>query len=322
MSLSRTINMLALCVTLVVVGCGHVNTEPAPQPAPAVTKAAVSPTKPPIRVLTWNLEHFVDPFDNPYIENQFDNVPQVKSQPALQNLAQALRILDADVIGFEEVEGDTAVKFFIDSYIPDNTYKYYACLPSREWHQNVVIASRFPIGAITSFREVEIYNDLTKTSRNNINSRLTAAEINVSNDYAFLMLCLHLKAGSTPEDAVWRQEQIRVVKNFLDKQASMNPDENVVVVGDMNMVPNDPEFTLLETLGNVKLASPFQKLGFPLTHASDSPTRSIDHIFLNDAMAREYVPDSASIPLPLSMDRMSSIADHLPALISIYPEDL
>ena len=106
--------------------------------------AATSPA--PIKLMAWNLEHFVDPFDDPYIQSQKEDDPEPKSDATLRLLTEALKRVNPDVLVVSEVESDRALKLYLDSYIPKNEYAYYACAPAKEWYQNVVIASKLPIG--------------------------------------------------------------------------------------------------------------------------------------------------------------------------------
>lgn len=265
------------------------------------------------RVVAWNLEHFVDPYDNPYIDSGQENQGQVKSEAVLEQMALALQQMDADVVALQEVEDDRAVKLFIDTYLPDAGYKYYATLPSITWYQNVVIASRFPIGAITSLREVEMYNEVLGRRENKYNSRLLGAEIMVNDNYTFTMWNVHLKAGGDPEDPVWRTEQIRLLGRYLDE------DDNTVILGDFNLVPESPEYQLLR--GDLELQDPAEVYDFPPTHPSDNPRRRIDHILVNDEMAPEYVEGSLSVGGGVPYKDLARISDHLPVMAAFVAEE-
>ncbi|MEO8377449.1 MAG: endonuclease/exonuclease/phosphatase family protein [Candidatus Sumerlaeota bacterium] len=279
----------------------------------------IQPT--PIKLMAWNLEHFVDPFDDPYIQAQKEDDPEPKPDAVLRLLAEALMRTDPDVLVVSEVEGDRAMKLYLDSYLPGNKYQYYACVPAKEWYQNVVVASKFPIGEITSFREMEIYNEASKQSRNDVNSRLMAVEIKPSESYNFTVYALHLKAGGDPEDYLWRERQADLLKTDMDQRMKDHPKANIIVMGDLNYSPTDPEYPYFMSNGETKLLDVFEKDGFPPTHPSTGPRRDIDHIFLNDNMMNEVVPGSEAVAQPLCMDEMASITDHLPVVVSITPND-
>ena len=281
--------------------------------------AATSPA--PIKLMAWNLEHFVDPFDDPYIQSQKEDDPEPKSDATLRLLTEALKRVNPDVLVVSEVESDRALKLYLDSYIPKNEYTYYACAPAKEWYQNVVIASKLPIGEFVSFREMEIYNEMSKQSRNDVNSRLMAIDIKANENYNFTLYAVHLKAGAAEEDYLWRERQTDLLKADMDQRMKENPNTNIIVMGDLNYTPKDKEYPYFMESGATKLLDAFEKQGYPATHPSTGPRRDIDHIFLNAGMMKEVVPDSATVALPLAMDELSAITDHLPVVISIIPSD-
>lgn len=308
---SRLLGTLLLAATLTASGCTLFGGSRPLKSVPEGTE--------PFKVLCWNLEHFVDPFDDPYVKNDREDQPRVKSAATLTLLARAIVQADADVMAFQEAEGDRAVKGFLDAYVPEHGYKYFACVPATDWYQNVVVASRFPLGEITSLREVEIVNESTGEKRNNINNRLMTVEVRPSEDYSFLLAVVHLKAGGEENDRIWRSEQIEILKELLEDRVEADSDLNILLVGDMNHIPTQTEFLEMTTVSEPVLASVFAEVGYPPTHPSDKPTRHIDMILTNPAMQREYVPNSAVVALPLSQSQLSAISDHLPVMASFYP---
>ncbi len=312
--LSLRIAFSLALIALLFNGCAHDG-----RPTLATSKA--TPDTETFKVLAWNLEHFTDPFDDPYIDNSREDAGAGKSDRELALLARALEQIDADVLALQEVESDRAVKFFLDSYLPDHDYQFFACVPSTNWYQNVVVASRFPIGRIISLREVMMYNEVLDESRNRYNNRLMFAEIQPSEDYEFLLGCFHLKAGGDPEDPVWREQQIALVKDTLAEITAGHPAANVALAGDLNLVPSSGEYESLVS-PPLPFVDPLAGQGTSFTHPSTGPGRRIDYIVFNPAMAPEYVPASAGSAMPLSLDELARISDHLPVVTSFYAEDL
>jgi endonuclease/exonuclease/phosphatase family metal-dependent hydrolase len=278
----------------------------------AAPKAVAAGEPKQVRIVSWNLEHFVDPYDDPYVDNEREDGSALKPAEQLADLAEAIRLIDADVLALQEVESDRAVKLFLDSHVQGHTYKYYACVPATEWYQNVVIASSLPIGTIFSLREREM-TSTTGSTRSDINNRLAGAEILGPGDSRFLLANVHLKAGGGADNQEWRTLQVGLVKEFFAQQDLTAAGLPMLLVGDLNMAPANPEFATLAA-EPVPLTSPFAEWNFPPTHPSEAPTRSIDHIFMNDDMAAFYVPDSAAVALPITADRLSKISDHLPVV--------
>lgn len=287
-----------------------------------LTSGAVAAEPRTVKLLSWNLEHFVDPFDSPYIDNDNDNTPLVKSDATLQKLALAIKTIDADVMAFQEVESDTALLLFLNSYLPDHGYKYTACVPSKEWHQNVAILSRLPMGQVISLREFEQTNPVSNETMSRFNARLLAAEIIVSPQYSFTVMTAHLKAGTDAKDPAWRVLQAEAVHQFIDRESRGFPDLNFALLGDMNTTPTDPEYdAILGKKTATALVDPFAEFNYPATHPARAPRRHIDSIFLNKGMVRELVPESAAVARPLPQAEMAAIADHLPIVASFVVED-
>lgn len=276
-----------------------------------------------IKILAWNLEHFVDPYDSPYIQNpEFeDEGGPNKTMEDREHLAEALRIIDADVMVFEEVEDDRTMKLFLDSFLPGHDYKFYACVPSLEWYQNVAIVSKFPIEDISSLRETEMYNPVLKRTENKYNSRLLFADIRTPDGYAFTVGALHLKSGGDPEDPEWRKLQIELVHKHLEKTTTGIANPNIVVLGDMNFQPNSSNYTEMTTSKEDPLIDLFAEEGNPPTHPSGRPSSQIDHIFMSPGMAKELVPGSVAVAQPLPRKLMPGISDHLPVVVTVVAKD-
>ena len=62
------------------------------------------------KVLSWNVEHFVDDFDNPYINNRREDNPPTNMLERRARLAEVLKLADADIIVFQEFESSTYAK--------------------------------------------------------------------------------------------------------------------------------------------------------------------------------------------------------------------
>lgn len=270
------------------------------------------------KVLAWNLEHFVDPFNDPYIDATAEDRASTKKDEVMMRLIEVLKEENADIMVFTEVESDRAIKLMLDTFWENSGHRYFASVPSLEWYQNVVITSRYPIGAITSFREKEMYNPVLGTWENKYNSRLLMAEVQIDSNYKTLVTALHLKAGSDPEDPVWRKEQIRMIDEHFARESTFDPDVNVVVTGDMNFEPDTDEYQMMLDGGGFTLEDPFAPLGHPATHPSHSPSRQIDHVFVSKSMMPEYVEGSARV---LNGEMYDTISDHLPVVAEFYAEN-
>lgn len=271
-----------------------------------------------IRVVTWNAEHFVDPYDDPYIDNDRENAPDAAMEERRRLFAEAVRALDADVVVLQEFESAAYLEALAEERFPELGYRFFAGTESPTWYQNVVLMSRLPLGVVRSYVNVTTPVEGTTddegrpAAQSLTNNRMWLVDVLARPDYTFSLAGLHLKAGRGPRNAGWRMGQIRFLHTEFARLLQQDPDANLLVVGDINATPDTDEFQLLlNTRGTVPLVNPFAGAPAP-THPAEAPTRQIDHLLVNANMLPELVPGSARVALPLPVDQMARTSDHLP----------
>ena len=99
------------------------------------------------RVMTWNLNHFVDQYDNPYIRNEWDDRHERMTPERLDLFVRAIKGVNADVVVFEELESSAFLQTLARERFPEMGYKHFGAAEEFTWHQNVVVMSRFPLGS-------------------------------------------------------------------------------------------------------------------------------------------------------------------------------
>lgn len=158
------------------------------------------PDAPSVSILSWNIEHFVDRFDDPYVRNRIENEAKF-SDEKLALFASVVKKADADVLVFQEVENQNIVKHVADSLFPELGYRFFASNKSSDWYQNVVIASRLPLGPVTGFGTVHspVYQQADSSgnpiTQSQINTRIVSVCVQANADYSFQLTGVHLKAG-------------------------------------------------------------------------------------------------------------------------------
>lgn len=274
-------------------------------------------------VLSWNVEHFVDAYDDPYIDHPREDEPSPETTRKVEYLTAALRQANADVVVLQEFESSKYLQKLAAEQLAGMGYAFFASAPSDTWYMNVVVMSKYPLGILYAYGNVttpvvDYTNEegLSET-QNNLNTRMWSLEVFPAEDYAFVLTGLHLKAGRSERDRAMRLGQIDFLKYQFERFLSLNPAQNLLVVGDLNSVPGSAEITSL--LGNP--ANPWA-LYDPLpadllTHPSDAPSRRLDHVLFNANMRNEYRPGSARVPDVLDAERRRGLSDHLP-LISTF----
>lgn len=303
---------------------------------------------PPLRVLTWNVQHFVDEHDSPYIDNEWDNERRDMSARREDFFVRAIQAINADVVVLQEVESAAQIQRLARERFPEMKYDTILAVDNDTWHQNVVLMSRVPIGAMTAYSGVwtpivgHPEQDGWPPIQRLTNNRIWAAEIWVNEEYWFLLAGAHLKAGGGERNAAWRLGQARYLRGQLARMLAAEPDMNVLVAGDLNAEPHYPEMQYLMT-GALESPDPLVRAAWaPLpsedealvrlidtlegctdcaTHPSRGPRRRIDHLLPNPGMARELVAGSMKVVRPLSDTEMAEASDHLPVVAEFTPHE-
>lgn len=305
--------LLALPLALVLAACQATHPRP-PLPADAPT----------FRVATWNMQHWVDALDDPRMEHDQDE-EHVKSEAQLDAIEQLLREIDADVIAFQEVEGIGVLRDFAEERLEDMGYVHFAAAPDFQWHQNVAVMSRVPLGPMTSMglTATEFLGIEGEEPTNFINDRLLAIEVRPDEGYEFLMTVVHLKAGGGDRNAAWRRGQIAFLHGWLEQQAALDPDLNVCVLGDFNAEPDASEMEgWWADAPCPAVARPLLSGGnAPSTHPAWEPRRTIDNILLNGAMRAELLPATVEVYEVGPFDGGYRASDHMPVAASFVARD-
>ncbi|MEL7169893.1 MAG: endonuclease/exonuclease/phosphatase family protein [Bacteroidota bacterium] len=348
---------LPLLAVLVLVGCGGsdlLTPSDALRSAQALPSDYAYPAHDTVRVATYNVENFVDAFDNPYIDNDRENAPDLDALAEKGRLfAEAIRALDADVLSIQEIESEQQLKLLADALFPEMGYRFFASTESPNWYQNVVVMSRLPLGPLTSFSDVwtpiegQTNDDGTPATTSLVNHRLFAVEVRARPDYTFTLIAAHLKAGRGERNEGWRLGQINLLRSYL---ATLPPETNVLLAGDLNLlagsleyrcltsgitpdfVENNPELVeeqpLLATCPNSgpSLADRTRRRGVPEfspedhTHPSEDPERRLDYLLVS-WMELEMVPGSMRTARPLPHADLARLSDHLPVVADFIARD-
>ncbi|MDN5214836.1 endonuclease/exonuclease/phosphatase family protein [Fulvivirgaceae bacterium BMA12] len=278
------------------------------------------PKTPTFKVLSWNVEHFVDSHDDPYIDNERENNPPENMSLRLELLVKALKIANADVVILQEFEGAKFLRQIARDSLDGMNYLFFADNPSHNWYMNVIVMSRFPMGLAYGYGNATtplpdyVAEDGTKETQNHINTRMLSINVYPSENYSFLLTGVHLKAGRGERNIAMRKGQINLLQKVFNRLLYQTPEKNMIIAGDLNATPDSEEIHLL--VNNDDLLKPFIDPLAPsiLTHPSDSPSRRLDYILVNDNMRAEMINNSIEVKSFFSSDSMRIISDHLPVV--------
>ncbi|TQS29933.1 endonuclease/exonuclease/phosphatase family protein [Microbispora sp. KK1-11] len=106
--------------------------------------------------------------------------------------------------------------------------------------------------------------------------------------------------GQAPEVAAIAR---RLAANALPPGTGVAGPRPVIVAGDLNTTPSDPQMRVLEAAG---LSDPLRALGDPPTSPADAPVRRIDHVLISDGLTA-VAADAPRVPF----------SDHLPLVVRL-----
>ena len=270
------------------------------------------------KILSWNVEHFVDQYDDPYIANDRENSPPDNMGLRLNLFIKALRKADADIVVLQEFESGKFLKQIALDSLSEQGYKYFADAPSHNWYMNVVIMSKFPMGIMYSYGNVNtpLPGYLSETglseSQNQLNTRMWSMEIFPSENYEILLTGAHLKAGRSDRDVAMRKGQLNFLVSQFNRMLIENPNKNIVVVGDFNATPDSDEISILTD--NDRLINSFIDPIDPSIHSHPANALKwrLDYMLVNKNMLAETFENMVKVDNFFQADTMRIISDHLP----------
>jgi endonuclease/exonuclease/phosphatase family metal-dependent hydrolase len=302
-----------------------------PAAATALPEGFSYPAGDSLRVATWNAQHFVDSYDNPYIDAGREDGPPDSIRARRERFAKAVRRLDADVLVLQEFESAAYAERFAEERLPEMGYEFFAATESRGWYMNVVLMSRVPLGVVESYAGVttpipgQTTDEGEPAAQAFTNNRLWTADVLARPGYTFTLAGLHLKAGPDERDAAWRTGQIRFLRSQLTDLMQARPGANVLVAGDFNSLPNSPELELL--LNGKRNSSNALQLINPLagretlTHPAGDLERQLDYLLVNEAMQPELADGSVRVAAPLAPGAQAATSDHLPVTATVVARE-
>lgn len=275
------------------------------------------PKKDTLSILTWNVEHFVDEHDNPYINNNREDKPR-EVEKRIGLLADMLKKINADVVALEEFESRALAMKIVKEKLSNLGYRFFGGTESPDWYMNVVIMSKLPMGVVYSYGNiytpvVGIKDSLNRTeTQSNINTRIISTEIRVNEKFSFILTGVHLKAGRAVRDSAMRIGQIQLLQAQSRRFLAEDKNTSLLIVGDFNATPESGEFQFL--LKGDKKATFIDPLAGTnvFSHPSEKPRWRIDHIITNKNMQKYLIPNGVKVAENLDIKALQQISDHLP----------
>jgi len=297
-----------------------------------------------IRVASYNMLNYFDQQDDPSLQGEYDDFgdnPGPTSYERCEELAKAIRAIDADIIALEEIESKEAIEWFRDRFLGDMGYAYVAS-EDVGYYRGVEqgVLSRFPIREVRTWPEA----DLSRVNRTGGGwAEVPAGETDVRfqrsplfvtiegpNGYELSLFAVHHKAGR----ARWLREAEAIqIMNLVGQLSMQDPDRNIIVTGDFNAQPWDRSMQVYFRGGMVDAMT---LRGANLNHDDASPLRKthtsgrlIDFMLLNKSALDELVEGSGFVlgtsaedydwrndPIPAGY-----ASDHYPIVVDLVPRE-
>jgi endonuclease/exonuclease/phosphatase family metal-dependent hydrolase len=304
----------------------------------------IPPAKPQdtIRLATYNVENLFDDIDDPDLFGRSEDIDDTKPEAHLQALADAIHLLDADILALQEIESNLVITDFRDTYLADLGYEHLASIDAGDERGiEQAVLSRYPITETTNWRQLDLggtHPDKWGRSDNwhagepirfhRSPLRVTVqvpAQTPGSPAYDLTLYVVHAKSGGPGE--YWRLAEARGLVNILMQDAKDHPDQNTVILGDFNANLTAESLSAFTDAGFADaFASTVTPGNQPATHSSG---RRIDYILINQNLASEVLPHAGFIlgtpTLPEGVDYRDPwrpegyASDHLPVAVEITP---
>lgn len=246
-------------------------------------------------VCTFNVLNLFDDVDDPYTN---DEGTRAKPREELENLALALRRVNADVVALQEVENRGYLERFVKLFLDDMGYEHIVHFEGNDLRGiDVAVLSRAPIGEVTSRRHLQFEgpDGVTRSFQRDVPAITVVPSVGTPLE----IWPVHLKSKS---DSVETSEPIRLaeaaeLRRLLDEKFTADPAARIVLLGDFNDTRESQSMATIFGTGETKMWAP------EATETEDSISDPafpngrppIDFITLSPAVKSVYVEDSCQI---------------------------
>ena len=301
-----------------------------------------------IRVASYNLLNLFDDRDDPALSGEAEDLDDAKPHEQKLAAAKAIRALNADVIGLQEIESYDALSEFVHEYLDGMGYEHVVSIDvGQERGIEQAVISRFPITEAMVWPHMPlggVHPDLYGNKPNELAGqpvlcRRSPLRVTVEvpagtsgagdNPYRLTLFVVHHKSGKYND--YWRNRESARFVQMIQQLEESEPGRNIVVLGDFNALNTD------WSVSNYRDAGMYDVFGNDRTPDASQTThesgRCIDFIMINSALHREVKPESAFVlGVPVRSAEAAErwweteapegyASDHMPLAVDIYPQD-
>jgi endonuclease/exonuclease/phosphatase family metal-dependent hydrolase len=272
-----------------------------------------------LRLATFNVENYLD---------APSGTRRAKSPAAQAKVRESILALQPDVIALEEM-GSTNALLDLQSNLSTAglDLPYWDEVTGYDTNIHVAVLSRF---AIVARRPHTNENFLLEGRRLIVSRGFEEVDIQVNPHFAFTLIAAHLKSrrpSVIADEGEWRYEEAAALRRVIDARLARDPAANVVVLGDLNDLPDSKPVRAILGRGQDRLfdTRPAERngdddSGSDLTHpsrrivwthyyAKEDVFSRIDYILLGAGMRRHWLKEQTYI---LSLPNWGLASDHRP----------
>jgi endonuclease/exonuclease/phosphatase family metal-dependent hydrolase len=279
------------------------------------------------RIATYNLEGYLD---------QPTETRPVKSSEAKAKIRESIRKMKPDVIALQEIGSTNALLELRGSLRAEGLdFPYWEHVGGADTNIHVAVLSRFPFSAVHPHTNE---NFLLSGRRFRVSRGFAEVEVQVNSNYSFTLLTAHLKskrAVATADEAEMRLEEAKLLRAKIDARLASNPNQNLVVLGDLNDTKDSPSTKAVIGRGRHKLIDTrpaeqdegsaivpggHEPRNITWTHYynKDDAYSRIDFLLLSPGMAREWLTNETRV---LCLPGWGIASDHRPIIAAFAAED-
>lgn len=307
-----------------------------------ITEAPAKPAGA-VRVASYNIENLFAPGAEGKMGDQRPRGTEPKPEAHMKAAAEAIRKIDADVLGLQEIESLETLTKFRDTYLKDMGYEHIASIDAgddRGIEQSVL--SRFPIKESKNWVNLPLggnhpsnRNERDRVAGGPIQFKRSPLMVTVelpkakdapaeAKPQTLTLFVVHFKSGGR-QDAYWREREADKTAALAKEVLAADPDAAVIILGDFNARPQDKAFKFVSGAGFVDAFGDLPD-GDPkyITHSSD---RVIDHLMLSPRAAAGLVKETrfvlGTMNRPAGVDWRTTeppegyAADHYPVVVDL-----
>lgn len=280
------------------------------------------------RVASYNLENYLD---------QSTQTRQAKSPESRIKIRESILSVNPDVIALQEI-GTTNALLELRSALKAQgcDFKYWEHESGYDTNIFVAILSKFPFVARRPHTNEAF---LLHGRRIRVSRAFAEVDIQVNADYVFTLITAHLKSKrpvGVADEAELRLEEARLLREKIDARLAINPNLNLIVLGDFNDGKDSPSTKAIIGKGRTRLIDtrPAERNGDDTetlrpgleprnvvwTHyyGKEDTYSRIDFILLNEGMAREWKRDETYIA---KVPNWGQASDHRPIVAAFEASD-